>query len=298
MLGHHFLIGARALRDAANRRGGLAAIARAVGRGHDAGAAAVGLLAAIVETQRLDDQPRRLVLGDRERLAVEERPRIAHRVLARRHRDPPEVEAGDAVLVHVALGEHRHPARGRHEAEGHVPAPMDEIGGGRPVGDAGAVALTRAAVERAVAHHRARRAGGDRHRRLMDHADRGAAAVGHAAEEREVADAHGTRHLDLVARVEGERGHAVDVGGAQPGVVEGGGDRFAGELNLGAPRVLRVVGLADADDRGLIPQRRGHAWLRSLLGARPDGSCAVTRRPRAAATRPSRSRGFPTSSCR
>jgi len=33
-----------------------------------------------------------------------------------------------AVLVHVALREHRYPARRRQQAVGDVPAPMDEIG--------------------------------------------------------------------------------------------------------------------------------------------------------------------------
>jgi hypothetical protein len=79
---------------------------------------------------------------------------------------------------------------------------------------------------------------------------RGAAAVRHAAEEREVADADGAGHLDLVAGVERERRHAVDVRGCEPGVRERRLHRLGRELELGAPRVLRELGLPDADDGG------------------------------------------------
>src|SRR5690606_39205423 len=55
-----------------------------------------------------------------------------------------------------------------------------------------------------------------------------------------------------------EGGHAVDVRGLQPGVVERRAHRLAGELELGASRVLRVLGLTDADDGGAVAQRDRH----------------------------------------
>src|SRR5204862_368287 len=82
-----------------------------------------------------------------------------------------------------------------------------------------------------------------RHRRLHHRACRRPAAVVHAAEERQVADADVPRDLDLVARIHGEGDHAVDVARLQPSVVDRGFHRLAGELELTATGLLGESGL-------------------------------------------------------
>ena len=67
-----------------------------------------------------------------------------------------------------------------------------------------------------------------------------------------VADAEVARDLHLLARVHRERDEAVDVARRQPGVVERRLHRLARELQLGAARLLRELGLADARDRGAV----------------------------------------------
>src|SRR6185369_4615381 len=145
------LLCAGGLCDAANDGRLLAEVAGPRRAGDDAGAAAVGLLAAVVEAERLGDEARALMVLDRERPLVEEGVRVGDRVPARRDGDLGQVEARASRLVHVALREHRHPARGRHEPEGHVPAPVDEVGRRYAFTDTRAVARAGAAVEGAIA---------------------------------------------------------------------------------------------------------------------------------------------------
>ena len=81
-----------------------------------------------------------------------------------------------------------------------------------------------------------------------------------AAEELEIADAHRAGDLDLFVVIHRVGGHAVDVGGTEPGVIECSRHRFAGQAQLAAPRVLGELGRADANDGRLIAQRAAHGF--------------------------------------
>src|SRR5215470_7090040 len=85
----------------------------------------------------------------------------------------------------------------------------------------------------------------------------------HAREERQVADADVSSDLDFVAGVHREGDHAVDIARSQPGVVDCGFDRLAGELELTASGLLRELGLADSGDRRLTVQAHFSALARS-----------------------------------
>ncbi len=220
---------------------------------------AVGLLAAVQQPQRLGDPPRILVLLDGDRLLVEVRLRVVGGVLAVGHRDRAEVPAGRPRQVHVALGDHRD-LRGR----GRQPVRVRErVVHARRVGVLHqphlhlAEPLTRAFVESAVCHNAIRDAGGDRDGRLLDGRAGRAAAVVDLGEELQVADAGGPRDGDLGVGVHRERDHAVDVGRRQTRVVERVEHRLGGQPQLAAAGVLREVGGADADDRGLADSSPG-----------------------------------------
>ena len=265
---HRLLVLARALRDAADQRGLLPEIARALGRRHDAARGAVALLAAVVEPERLDDPLRGQVLLHRERALVEERARVGDGEVADRDRDVAELLGGGAELVRIAAVEHRHP-RGRREQPGrHVPAVVDRVARDQIARDAHAEAVARAPVERAVADDVVRGARGHRHRGLVQRGGRGAAAVVRLADEAQLADPERARELDLVGAVHRERGHAVDLLRIDAAVLDRGAQRLAAELELRALRVLRVLGLADPGDRGLVAQRGGHL-ASSPWAARP-----------------------------
>src|SRR6185295_13083317 len=60
-----------------------------------------------------------------------------------------------------------------------------------------------------------------------------------------------------------EGDHAVDIARLQPGVVDCGFDRLAGESELTAPGLLRELGLADSGDRRLAAQAHFSAPARS-----------------------------------
>ena len=227
-----------------------------LGRGDDQRDAAVGLLAAVQQPQRFGDPPRGLVLLDGDRLPVEVRLRVVGGVLAVGDRHRAEVLARRAGQVHVALGDHRHLRRGRRQ-----PVRVRER-----VVDAGRVGVLhqphlhltephpRPLVERAVCHDAVRDAGGDGHGRLLHGRARRPAAVMDLGEELQIPDAGGARDGDLGVGVHRERRHAVHVGGRQARVVERVEHRLGGQPQLAAAGVLREVGGADADDRGLAGQ--------------------------------------------
>jgi len=82
----------------------------------------------------------------------------------------------------------------------------------------------------------------------------GAAAVRDATEQLQVVDAHGARHFDLVAAVEGEGRHAVDVARRETAVRERRAHRLGRQPEIRATRVLGKIGGADADDGRSIAQ--------------------------------------------
>src|SRR5436309_12567245 len=80
----------------------------------------------------------------------------------------------------------------------------------------------------------------------------------HPAEEREVADTDVARDRNFLIFVDGERDQAVDITGLQPGVIDGGLDRLAGQLQLATTRVLGVLGLTDPCNGGDTAERTTH----------------------------------------
>ena len=147
-----------------------------LGAHHHHGGGAVGDQAAVVAAQRLDDEARLAVLLERERLA-QLRVRIGRAVPAAGDGDRAQPVGRRAVLLHVALRDHRIAGRRAEPAvDGAVVVAVRLLvglarAGGRVVGQRhhGDVAL----------------AGVDRHRGLADHADvAGAAMVPDAADPR------------------------------------------------------------------------------------------------------------------
>jgi hypothetical protein len=128
--GHGVLSRSAALRRGGDHRGPLGQVAGPVQARDDDGNGAVAFLAAVEEAQRLGDPAGCLVLGERDRALVEPRARVARGVPAGRDRDPAEVLAGRAVLVHVAAGDQRDRRRGGGQSHRVMPAVVDP-GGGR-----------------------------------------------------------------------------------------------------------------------------------------------------------------------
>ena len=240
--------------------GRLLEILRPLRRRHDQRHAAVGLLTAVQQPQRLGDPPRILVVLNGYRLLVEVRLRVLGGMLAVGHRDRTEVLARRPGQVHVALGDHRHLRRGR----GQPVRIRERVVHARRVGVLHqpqlhlAEPLPRPLVESPVCDNAIRDSGRDGDRRLLDRRARRAAAVVDLREELQLTDARGSRDGDLGVGVHRERDHAVDVGRRQPRVVECVQHGLGGEPQLATARVLREVGGADPDDRRLAGQFAWH----------------------------------------
>ena len=207
------------------------------------------------------------MLFDRQLAAVEPRRGVVHCVFAHRDRHLGQIRALAARIVHVALGEHRHPRGGGQQTEGHVVTPVDEIRGNDVARHALRIALPRAAVQRAVADDVLGRPGRNRHGGLVDDPYRGSAAVRDLAVEGELRNADRTRDLHFVAGVEREARQAVDIRRRESRVGDRGFHTLGGELQLGATRVLAEIGLADSDDGGFVVEADGHG-SRSLSSLR------------------------------
>ena len=200
---------------------------------------------------------------ERDGLLVEPGRGIRGCVLSVRDGDPPEVFAGRPVLVHVALGVHRHPGRGREQPVGRVPAEVDGLGAGRQRLrlHADAEALLGAFVHGAIADDDLADSRGDRHRRLQERGTGGAPAEMGPAEETQVAAAQGTVDLDLRVVVHRVGGHPVDVARRDARVFERRGDRLDREPQLRATGGFRELGGTDPDDRRAVLQivrKAGH----------------------------------------
>ena len=184
------------------------------------------------------------------------------------HRHPAEVLGGGPGDVQVALGEHGHPGGRGEQALGRVPGEVGVLGVGRRRAalDAGAEAVAGPFVEGPVADDDVGHPGGHGHGRLVDGGAGRPAAVVDAAEEGQLAHAEGAGHLDLGVGVGRESDHAVDVGGSQTGVIEGGGHRLGGQAQLAAARVLGEFGGPDTADGG----RPGEGVVTRRPGAHDD----------------------------
>src|SRR5215472_3255550 len=266
--GHDLLVRAGALGNRPDHGRRLAERARVVQRRDDQRHGAVAFLAAVEEAQRVNNQPRRLVVLECDRAPMEPRGRIVRGMPAVRDRHPAEVLAGGAVLVHVAAREHCHPMRRGQEPEWRIPSEVHPVGVrcGSEALHAGAEAAPGATIESAIADDHAGHAGCYRHDGVRHRRASGASPVMDAAEERQVAYADGARDLGLVVPVHGERHHSVDVGGLQPCVLERGRHRLAGKTEFLPAGVLRELGGPDPDDGG--PVAEGHL--------EPAGNATVT----------------------
>ena len=265
--GHHLPLGRRALGGRGDHRRWLAQVSGAFGAGDNQGDPAVALLTTVQQPQhRRDDPARVLVVLQGDGTLVEPGIGIAGRVRAVHDGDPPEVLVGDPVRRHVALGMHRDPRRGGEQSERGVV--RHERRSPQVAAAAAAEAHAGALVERPPAHHDVGHPGRDGHRRVHHGAGRRAAAVRHAGEEVQVADAHVAGDFDLVAGVHGEGDHAVDVAGGQPGVVERGTDCLAGQLEFAAAGLLGELGLPDAG-YGAAAGQRAHASQPRRAGSGP-----------------------------
>ena len=163
---------------ASTRSGGCRRSLGPIAPRHDHRGRAVARDVAVVEAERRRDHARVHVVVERHRVAVD-RVRVQLRVLARVERDPRELLARRAVLVEVALREHRDPDRGRRRGEHEVPlheprrleaaAAAATTAGHHP--GATLVALRGAFVDGAEAQHVVGEAGRDREARVHDRAE-------------------------------------------------------------------------------------------------------------------------------
>ncbi len=117
---------------------GLREVPGALERGDDERLSPVGLLAAVEQVERLDDPARRLVVLERDRLAVEPGRGIVGRVPPIRDGDAAEVLARRAGGVQVALGDMATHCAGVRRPTGAYQAKcaFSAGGDGRPVLDA------------------------------------------------------------------------------------------------------------------------------------------------------------------
>ena len=213
--------------------GRLAQVAGPFERGDQHAGRAVVDQAVVVEAQRLAHVAGALVVLDGERVP-HDGGRVGHRPLAERDRHRRQLLGGGAEAVEVALGRQRRAGTGRGHADdgvltvtaaalagalvvavaadGRAPGPLDPARpGDAREGDAGEAGDD---VGHAAAH---------RHRRVL-HAGGGEAAVapGLGVEAQVQAEREGERvGVRAAGRAEADQ-HAVQLTGAQAGVVEGG----------------------------------------------------------------------------
>ena len=291
--GHLLLAAGRGLGDAANDRGLVLQVARALGAGDQQRHGAVGLLAAVVDAQPLGDALGVHVLLERQRLAVARRGRVVQREVALRDGHLGQVLGGHTEPVHVGVGDHRHPGCRRHHAVGHVPGPVDQVAADDVAGNTLAHALAGAAVHRAPDHDVLRRAAGNGHRGLLDQADRGTAAVVDLGVHGEIAQADRAGHFDLVVALQRVGDQAVDLDGGEARVVQAVADRLARQRQLRHAGVLAEFRHAYAGDRRFVlhADRHDHfpPWVagRNIGILKPSSSSwmnAVTAMPKSTAS--------------
>ena len=278
--GHHELVSRAPLRRRGDRHGGLRQVARPFGGGHHDRHCSVALLAAVEEAQWVGDHPGRLVVGQRDRPAEEERVRVGGRVLPVGDGHGAEVGRGGAVLVHVAARLHRHRRRRCGQTVRVGPRVVEAVGvhlRGGPVLHL-PEPLARTLVEPAVADHHLGHTGRDGHGRLLHGGAGRTAAVVDPAEEPQRAHPELAGECDLRAVVHGEGDQPVDVGGSQSRI------RQRRERGLGRQLELRPAGLlgelrrADPGDGGLAAEAHRltstFAVTWSPSGTRPTTSMA------------------------
>ena len=260
-----------AARTTTGRRG---QVAGPLERRHDQGLAAVGLLAAVEQVQRLDDPAAGLVLLERDRLLVEPGLGVGRRVPAVGHGHPAQVLAGRSGGVEIALRRHGHPRGRRQQPDRQVGRHVRvlRVGERGPALHAGAEAAARALVEGAVTDDDVGHPGGDGQRRLLNGGAGRAAAVVDAAEEAQLADAQAARDVDVGVGVRAEGDHALHLGRRQTGLLQRQVHRLHGQAQLGAPRGLGELGGPDAGDGHPAGERVRHQAPPPSLVIRAAGS--------------------------
>ncbi len=190
------------------------------------------------------------MVGEGDGLAVEVGGGVVRGVPSVGDRDVPECLGGEVVGVQVALGGHGHPGGGGQQPPGQRPTERCPLRRGLPLLDPGPEAAPGTLVEGAVADDDLCNPRGDGEGGLLDGGAGRAASVVDTGEEGQVPDAGRLGDGDLGAGVHGEGDHAVDIGGGESGVVEGGVHGLDGELELAAAGVLGELGRSDAGDGG------------------------------------------------
>ena len=115
---HHLLIFGASLGRGSDHCRGILHIASALEGRDDEGLSPIALLAAVEQVQRLHDPAAFLVLLQGDGPLVEVGLGVVGCVFSIGDRDAPEILAGGAVIVHIALSEHGYPGRGSEQAEG------------------------------------------------------------------------------------------------------------------------------------------------------------------------------------
>ena len=241
----------------------------ALGRGHDHGARAVAVQAAIEQPERLDNHPRVKIVVERHRL-LHGGVGIAQRVLAEGDRDGREIVAGRAVFVHVAPRAEGMLRRRAKVAELGTVLARPLIGGDQLILLKPTPCMrARPAVAAVTADHRCRETRLDRHDRHDDRKNLACAAVVDGRAEGRV-DAEPARDqlmmgVDVVGPSHDEAVHVLVL---KPGVLESALDCHLKQAER-AGFNLTELAVAGADNRVFVP----HCIHSRHLPSGPRGFC-------------------------
>ncbi len=260
---HPVVLGGQALGDGVEVDGPPPAVAGALGGDDDAGQRPVRLQAVVVEAERFADPAGGHVHLAGQRAFVHDRVRVLVGPVAAGERHVEEVVAGGPVRVHVPPGQHADLVGGPQQSVGAGP-----LGGGGEL-DGGVLpgAWSRAAFARPPGDADARLPGGHGGGEMGERRARTPAAVADFGEEGDVPGADRLGDLHLVRLLHGVRGEAVDLGRRDPGVIEGGHDRPAGERLLGLRKPFREGRLSDPGYRRRVLERRHPLTSRTVAPA-------------------------------
>ena len=125
---HGLLVVGRSLGGGGDHRRGGRQVPGPLHRGDQKGLATVRFLTAVEKAQRFDDPPAFLVVGEGDRLFVEEGGRVVGSMAPVGHRDSAEVLGGGSVLVHVPGREHGDPTGRGQQPERRRPTEGDVEG--------------------------------------------------------------------------------------------------------------------------------------------------------------------------
>ena len=188
---------------------------------------------------------------------------VAVGVLALGDRLMAELLAGDAGLEHAPSGRHGQAVLRREEAErfGEGAGAASAL----PRHVAAPVAPSGTTVDAAIDDDGVGKAGVDGGSGVRHESGADVAGLVDLAEPREIRNAEIDGHFGLGAGVHEPLHQAIDFGGSDASIVEGGLDGLQGERQLGAPAVAGVIGLADPGDGYGIGKRHGAGLVQGLV---------------------------------